>query len=165
MAVGDRACIFFHKNITCSPSLVLKTDFYFSVKTKSSVCYHFLKIHIIFAMRFVYIHARADTASLNQALHPNRSHWKRLSLRDQCNDSCYNVPRQMLWSWLRCWVQWHWYFTQFELFYFPNIIELVQRIIRFVMHTGPKASYRTVQYEYAYRYTPINLIFIQYSLS
>ncbi len=36
--------------------------------------------------------ARADVASINQALHPNRSHWKRLSLRDQCNDSCY-VPR------------------------------------------------------------------------
>ncbi len=31
---------------------------------------------------------------------------------------------------------------------------LVQRIVRFVMCTEPKASYRTVQYEYAYRYTP-----------
>ncbi len=39
-------------------------------------------------------------------------------------------------------------------FYFPNIIGLVQRIVRFVMCTEPKASYRTVQYEYAYRYTP-----------
>ncbi len=39
-------------------------------------------------------------------------------------------------------------------FYFPNVIGLVQRIFRFVMRTEPKASYRTVQYEYAYRYTP-----------
>ncbi len=39
-------------------------------------------------------------------------------------------------------------------FYFPNIIGLVQRIVRFVMRTELKASYRTVQYEYAYRYTP-----------
>ncbi len=31
---------------------------------------------------------------------------------------------------------------------------LVQRIVRFVMCTEPKASYRTVQYEYTYRYTP-----------
>ncbi len=153
LAIGDRACIFFHKNITYSPSLVLKNWLllYFSVKNKSSVCYHFLNIRIIFAMRCVYIHARADTASLNQALHPNRSHWKHLSLRDQCNDSCYNVPR------LCNAVEWHWYFTQFKLFYFPNIIELVQRNII--------ALYWTVQYEFAYRYTPINLIFIQCSLS
>ncbi len=46
------------------------------------------------------------------------------------------------------------YFTHFKLFYFPNVIGLVQRIVRFVMRTEPKASYRTVQYEYAYRYTP-----------
>ncbi len=48
---------------------------------------------------------------------------------------------------LRCWAQWHWYFTHFKLFYFPNVIGLVQRIVRFVMRTEPKASYRTVQYE------------------
>ncbi len=46
------------------------------------------------------------------------------------------------------------YFTHFKLFYFPNVIGLVQRIVRFVMRTEPKALYRTVQYEYAYRYTP-----------
>ncbi len=34
-----------------------------------------------------------------------------------------------------------------------QIIGLVQRIVRFVMRTEPKASYRTVRYEYAYRYT------------
>ncbi len=39
-------------------------------------------------------------------------------------------------------------------FYFSNVIGLVQRIVRFVMRTEPKASYRTVQYEYMYRYTP-----------
>ncbi len=86
-----------------------------------------------------------------QALPPNRSHWKRLSL--QC------CMEQMLWSRLRCWAQWHWYFLHFKLFYFPNIIGFVQRIIRFVMRTKPKASYRTVQYEYAYCYTP-NIIYI-----
>ncbi len=46
-------------------------------------------------------------------------------------------------------------------FYFPNVIGLVQRIIRFVMRTEPKASYRTVQYEYAYRYTP-NIYILAY---
>ncbi len=40
--------------------------------------------------------------------------------------------------------------------YFPNIIGLVQRTVRFVMRTVPKASYRTVQYEYAYRFTITN---------
>ncbi len=39
-------------------------------------------------------------------------------------------------------------------FYFSNVIGLVQRIVRFVMRTELKPSYRTVQYEYAYRYTP-----------
>ncbi len=52
------------------------------------------------------------------------------------------------------------YFTHFKLFYFPNVIGLVQWIIRFVMRTEPKASYRTVQYEYVYRYTPKKNIYI-----
>ncbi len=60
---------------------------------------------------------------------------------------------QTLWS-RCCWAQWHWYSTHFKLFYFPNIIGLVQRIVRFVMRTEPKTSYRTVQNEYTYRYTP-----------
>ncbi len=34
------------------------------------------------------------------------------------------------------------------------VIDLVQRLVRFVLRTEPKASYRTVQYEYMYRYTP-----------
>ncbi len=34
------------------------------------------------------------------------------------------------------------YFTHLKLFNFPNIV-LVQRIVRFVMRTVPKASYRT----------------------
>ncbi len=83
-----------------------------------------------------YLCARADTASRNQALHPDRSHWKCLSLRDQCNDFCYNVLRLCNAVWSRrfeagCIVErmWHWYFTHFKLFYFPNIIGLVQRII------------------------------------
>jgi hypothetical protein len=29
---------------------------------------------------------------------------------------------------------------------------MVQQTVRFVMHTEPKASYRTVQYEYEYVY-------------
>ncbi len=33
-------------------------------------------------------------------------------------------------------------------FYFPKVMGLVQRIVRFVMRTEPKALYRTVQYEY-----------------
>ncbi len=50
-------------------------------------------------------------------------------------------------------------------FYFPNVIGLVQRIVRFVMHTEPKASSRTVQYEYAYRYTcNIYTVYPQYTV-
>ncbi len=42
----------------------------------------------------VHLRARADAASINQALHLKRSCWKRLSSRDQWNfDSCYNVQR------------------------------------------------------------------------
>ncbi len=119
------------------------------MKTKSSVRYHFLNICII-----------CNAASINQALHPNRSHWTRLSLWSvqwlllQCAAALQRCMEQTLWSRLCCWAQWHWYFTHFMLFYFPNIIGLVQRIVRFVMCTEPKASYRTVQYEYVYRYTP-----------
>ncbi len=29
-------------------------------------------------------------------------------------------------------------------FYFPNIVGLVQQIVRFVMRTEPKTSYRTI---------------------
>ncbi len=103
LAVGDRA------------SLVLRNWLllYFSVKTKSSVHYNFLNIHIIFAA--LRIRAHADTASINQALHPNHSHWKRLYLRDQCNDSCYNVPRLCNAVWSRR------FGAGFKLFYFPNI--------------------------------------------
>ncbi len=38
-------------------------------------------------------------------------------------------------------------------FCFPNVIELVQRIVRFVMRTEPKASYQAVQCKYTYLYT------------
>ncbi len=81
LAVCDRACIFSTRIPTCSPSLVLRNWLllYFSVKTKSSVRYHFLNICIIFAARCTYLHAHADTTSTNQALHPNRSHWKWLT--------------------------------------------------------------------------------------
>ncbi len=47
------------------------------------------------------------------------------------------------------------YFTHFKLFISKrNRISPTNRIVRFVMRTEPKASYRKVQYEYAYRYTP-----------
>ncbi len=55
----------------------------------------------IFVAHCTYLHACADTASINRPeLHQNCSQWKRLSLRDQCNDSCYNVPRlcNAVWS-------------------------------------------------------------------
>ncbi len=51
------------------------------------------------------------------------------------------------------------YFTLFKL-YFPNVIGLVQQIVRFVTRTEPKASYWTVQYEYAYHYTPNIYVYI-----
>ncbi len=127
------------------------------MKTKSCVRYNFLNIHIIFAARCTYLRARADTASINQALHPNSSHWKCLSLHDQCNDSCYNVRRlcNTVWSSLfgaGCVVERSGTDIS-HTFIFFNIIGLVQRIVRFVMRTEPKASYWMVQYEYAYLYT------------
>ncbi len=78
--------------------------------------------------------------------HPSKG---RLSLGRQ-HDACYVVWATLL-SAMALRIL---YFTHFNLFYFPNVIGLVQQIVRFVMCTEPKASYRTVQYEYAYRYTP-----------
>ncbi len=100
LVVGDSACIFSTRIPTCSPSLVLRNWFllYFSVKTKSFVCYHFLNIRIIFAV--LRLPSRSCWHGEYQDRHPNRSHWKRRSLHDQCNDSCYNVPRlcNAVWS-------------------------------------------------------------------
>ncbi len=104
-----------------------KIDFYFSVKTKSYVRDHFLNILIIFASGCAYLRACADTASIN----PNRSQWKRLSWRDQCNDSCYNVLRLCNGIVEHSGTD----ISHTKLFYFPNIIGLVQRIVRFVMRT------------------------------
>ncbi len=91
---------------------------------------------------------------------PNLFTWSVQWLLLLCSVALHHCTEQTLWSRLRCWAQWHWYFTQFKLFYFPNIIGLVQQSVQFVMHTEPKASYRTVQYEYAYRYTPNIYIYI-----
>ncbi len=130
------------------------------MKTKSYVRYHFLNIRIIFAPCCTYLCALADTASINQALHQNRSHWKHLSSRDQCNDSCYYVLRLCNAVWIRRFgagrvVERSGTDISHTLSsYFQNIIGLVQRIVRFVTRTEPKASYQTVQYEYAYRYIP-----------
>ncbi len=72
-------------------------------------------------------------------------------LSTNCNTNIliFNMTRATKWMqmgqmWLRCWAQWHWYFTHFKLFYFPNVLGLVQRIVRFIMRTELKASYRTV---------------------
>ncbi len=54
-------------------------------------------------------------------------------------------------------------FHTLSRFILANVIGLIQRIVRFVMRTEPKASYRTVQYEYAYRYTPNTLGVVRYS--
>ncbi len=77
--------------------------------------------------------------------------------------SSFNAPQQGEGQHVACYVVWAallsavalrtLYFTHLKLFYFPNVIGLVQRIVRFVMHTEPKASYRTVQCEYAYHYS------------
>ncbi len=80
--------------------------------------------------------------------------WSVQWLLIQCAASLQHCMEQKL-----CWAQWHLYFTHFKLFYFPNIIGLVQRIVRFVMRTEPKASYRTVQYKYVYRYSPLYIIY------
>ncbi len=79
-------------------------------------------------------------------MHPSK---RRLSLGRQ-HDACYVVWAALLSAVALRTL----YITHFKLFYFPNVIGLVQRIIQFVMRTEPKASYRTVQYEYAYRYNP-----------
>ncbi len=78
----------------------------------------------------------------------------------QCAAALQRCMEQTLWSRLRCWAQWDWYFTHFKLQRFQQ----VQRIVRFVMRTEPKASYRTVQYEYAYRYTSTKYV-IEYCRS
>ncbi len=130
-----------------SPSLGFKNGlFFFTLAWKSNP-----PSAIIPSIFASFLPSRSCWHREYEALPPNRSHWKRLSL--QC------CMEQMLWSRLRYWTQWHWYFLHFKLFYFPNIIGFVQRIIRFVMRTKPKASYRTVQYEYAYCCTP-NIIYI-----
>ncbi len=109
------------------------------------------------------IRARADTASIKakvyffflRVCYRMRTVVRvALWLLLQCTAALQPCMEQMLWSRMHCWVQWHWYFTHFKLFYFPIIIGLVQRILRFVMHTELEASYRMVQYEYPYRYTP-----------
>jgi len=79
---------------------------YFSVKTAI--------ISSIFASFLPCVRARADTASINQTLLQNRSHWKRLSSRDRCSDSCYNEPRLCNVVWSRCFgaAQWHFHLHQ-----------------------------------------------------
>ncbi len=57
---------------------------------------------------------------------------------------------------LRCWAQWHWYFTHFKLLFSKR--NRIRPMNRSVCNAAckPKASYRTVQYECACRYTPNN---------
>ncbi len=145
LAVGERACNF-STRISCSPSLVLRNWLllYFSVKTKIAVRYYFLNILIVFAAHWVYLRTRADMASINQALHMNRSHWKAplftWSVRWlllQCAAALQRCMEQTLWSRLCCWAQWHWYFTHFKIFYFPNIIGLVHRTVQYAYHYNP----------------------------
>ncbi len=125
------------------------------MKTKSSVRYHFLSIRIILVARSLScLHEEYKPVSSPEplALKALLFMWSVQWLLLQCAAALQRCMEQTLWSRLRCWAQWHWYFTHFKLFYFPNIIGLVRRIIRFVMRTKPKTSYRMVQY--VYRYTP-----------
>ncbi len=109
---------------------------YFSVKTKSSVCHNFLNICIIFASRSRWRSeykpgSSPEPLALNAPLFTWSVQWLLL----QCATALQRFMEQTLWSRLH-WA--HWYFTHFKLFYFPNIIGLVQRLVRFVMHTERK---------------------------
>ncbi len=118
---------------------------YFSVKTNSSVRYHFLNIHIVFSTRSRscwHGEYKPGFTSEPLALKASLFTWSVQWLLLQCAAALQRCMEQTLWSRLRCWAQCHWYFTHFKLFYFPNIIGLVQRIVRFVMRTEPKALYQ-----------------------
>ncbi len=65
--------------------------FYFRLKNKSFVLSCFLTIRIIFA-------ARADATSINQALLPKSSHWKRLT---QSLDVIRKLTPDALYAWSR----------------------------------------------------------------
>ncbi len=141
---------------TCSPSLVLRNWLllYFSVNHLSAIISSIFASFLPCAVRLRSCWHGEYKPQYSPNIQPLTLKvpvftWSVQWLLPQC------VPRlcNAVWSRLHCWAQWHWYFTQFKLFYFPNIIGLVQRIVRFVMRTEPKASYRTVQYEYAYCYT------------
>ncbi len=54
---------------------------------------------------------------------------------------------------LRCWAQWHWYFTNFKLLFFKrNRISPTNRSVCNAHRT--ESLVPNVQYEYTYRYTP-----------
>ncbi len=55
------------------------------------------------------------------------------------------------------------YFSHFKLFCFPNVIGLVQWIVRFVMRTEPKASYK--QFNTVSIVTPLVIILSYFILS
>ncbi len=80
---------FSHKNTSM---FTLRSGLFFYLKTKSSICHNFLDIRVIFAAHCENLHARADAASINQAL-LKCSHWKRLSSRDQWNLSSATMCR------------------------------------------------------------------------
>ncbi len=67
--------MFFHKNTKMFTFSGLRSSLYFSLKTQSYVFHCFLNIHVIFAAYCVHLCARADEASINQALHLKHSHW------------------------------------------------------------------------------------------
>ncbi len=119
---------------TCSPSLVFRNWplLNFSVKTNSSICYHFLNIRIIFC-RALHVPSRScrqyeykpGSTPEPLALKAPLITWSVQWLLLQCAAALQRCMEQTLWSRLRCWG--HWYFTHFKLFYFPNIIGLVLR--------------------------------------
>ncbi len=103
------------------------------ITTQANVSVHYVGVSRVFAKYSIL----SNCTSLKQQLRYYRrryiSHTPRLLL--QCAAALQRCMEQTLWSRLRCWAQWHWYFTHFKLFYFPNIIGLVRRIVRFVMRT------------------------------
>ncbi len=103
---------------TCSPSLVLRNWLllYFSMKTKSSVRYHFLNIRIIFAARSREYKPGSSPEPL--ALKAPLFTWSVQWLLLQCAAALQRCMEQTIWRRLHCWAQW--YFTHFKLFYFPN---------------------------------------------
>ncbi len=102
---------------TCSPSLVLRNWLLLYISMKIIHCHS--TYHFSYAL-----HVPSRSCWRDEALHPNRSLAVKASLyvigEVTLATMCCGSAATLYGA--GCWVQWHWYFTHFKLFYFPIII-------------------------------------------